>query len=97
MPCVPSFADNNAHMFYLVFENVEKRSLAISKLKENNVLSVFHYLSLHESPFYKDKHDGRALPLSNHYSNSLLRLPMYYELSDNEINKIIELLNQVNY
>ena len=97
MPCVPDFADNNAHMFYLVFENVEKRSLAIRKLKENNILSVFHYLSLHESPFYIDKHDGRELPLSNHYSNSLLRLPMYYELSDNEINKIIELLNQVNY
>lgn len=97
MPYIPSFADNNAHMFYLVFENVEKRTVAINKLKENNILSVFHYLSLHESPFYKAKHDGRALPLSDHYSNSLLRLPMYYDLSNTEIQNIIELLNQVHY
>lgn len=97
MPYIPSFADNNAHMFYLVFENVEKRTVAINKLKENNILSVFHYLSLHESPFYKAKHDGRALPLSDHYSNSLLRLPMYYDLSNTEIQHIIELLNQVHY
>lgn len=97
LPYIPSFADNNAHMFYLVFENVEKRSVAINKLKENNILSVFHYLSLHESQYYKAKHDGRVLTLSDHYSNSLLRLPMYYDLSDIEINKIIKLLNQVHY
>lgn len=97
IPYIPSFADNNAHMFYLVFGNLDKRSLAIKKLKENNVLSVFHYLSLHESLFYKEKHDGRKLILSDHYSNCLLRLPMYYDLSNNEINKIIELLNQVQY
>lgn len=97
LPCIPNFADNNAHMFYLVFENLDKRSVAIKKLKENNVLSVFHYLSLHESPFYKDKHDGRLLSLSDHYSNCLLRLPMYYDLSDDENDKIIELLNQVQY
>jgi dTDP-4-amino-4,6-dideoxygalactose transaminase len=97
VPYIPEFAENNAHMFYLVFESLEKRSRAIKELKENNILSVFHYLSLHESPFYKTKHDGRVLALSDYYSNCLLRLPMYYDLSNNEINKIIEILNQVDY
>lgn len=97
LPSIPNYADNNAHMFYLVFENEGKRALTINKLKENNILSVFHYLSLHESTFYKDKHDGRELKFSNHYSDCLLRLPMYYELSSIEINKIIEILNQVKF
>ena len=41
---------------------------------------MFHYLSLHKSHYYNDKHDGRALPYSDIYSDCLLRLPMFYEL-----------------
>ncbi|MFD2551531.1 dTDP-4-amino-4,6-dideoxygalactose transaminase [Bizionia sediminis] len=95
MPHIPTYATNNGHMFYLVFKNTTKRAKAIEKLKSHGILSVFHYLSLHESPFYKNKHDGRQLPLTNHYSNCLLRLPMYYELSVADTNKIIKLLNEV--
>lgn len=96
-PFIPDFAENNAHMFYLVFENLEKRSKIIEALKSNNILSVFHYLSLHNSPFYKTKHDDRQLILSNHYSDCLLRLPMFYGLSNDEISRIISLLNQVEF
>ena len=80
LPFIPSYATNNAHMFYLVFDGLEHRSAFIEKLKSKGVLSVFHYLSLHASPYYSDRHDGRALPESDRYSDCLVRLPMYYEL-----------------
>ena len=80
LPQVPEYATNNAHMFYLVFKDLAKRSDFIDKLKSKGILSVFHYISLHSSPYYAPKHDGRALPESDRYSDCLVRLPMYYEL-----------------
>lgn len=80
LPHIPSYATNNAHMFYLVFDGFESRSEFIERSKKNGVLSVFHYLSLHASPYYADKHDGRVLPESDRYSDCLVRLPMFYEL-----------------
>jgi dTDP-4-amino-4,6-dideoxygalactose transaminase len=84
LPYLPNFASNNAHMFYVVCASLSEREALINKLKGVGVLSVFHYLSLHKSPFYTDKHDGRELPISDHYSDCLLRLPMYFELSEEE-------------
>ena len=80
MPDIPDYATNNAHMFYLVCNSLTERTALIKKLKENDVLAVFHYLSLHSSEFYKDKHDGRPLPECDRYADCLLRLPMYYDL-----------------
>jgi dTDP-4-amino-4,6-dideoxygalactose transaminase len=84
LPYLPSFATNNAHMFYVVCASLDERDALIKQLKAVDVLSVFHYISLHESPFYKDKHAGGALPMSDHYTDCLLRLPMYFELSEAE-------------
>jgi dTDP-4-amino-4,6-dideoxygalactose transaminase len=95
LPFVPNYASNNAHMFYLLFENLEKRTLAIAHLKNNEINSVFHYLSLHSSPFYKDKHDGRDLKYSDLYSDGLLRLPMFYDLAPNDIKKIAEIFSTI--
>ena len=92
LPCFPEFATNNAHMFYLVFKNIEERTKVIEALKKEGVLSVFHYLSLHKSPYYVTNHCGRALPMSDHYTDCLLRLPMYFDLTENEIQTIIESL-----
>ena len=80
LPQMPDYATNNAHMFYMVFKDLATRSDFIAKLKANGILSVFHYISLHSSPYYAPKHDGRALPESDRYSDCLVRLPMYYEL-----------------
>ena len=92
MPFVPSFATNNAHMFYMVCKDAQQRETIIQKLKENGVLAVFHYLSLHKSPYYKEKHDGRELPLSDFYSDCLIRLPMFYELEEEQIKYIIDVI-----
>lgn len=92
LPSIPLFATNNAHMFYLVCNSIEQRSDLINKLKQNDIYAVFHYLSLHKSPFYHEKHDGRELPYSDYYSENLVRLPMYYELEIEQIDKIIDTL-----
>lgn len=92
LPKIPDYATNNAHMFYLVFDNLENRTKVINKLKENNILSVFHYLSLHSSEFYKNKHDGRILENSDKFSDCLLRLPLFYELELEQVEKIAALV-----
>ncbi|RME19858.1 MAG: dTDP-4-amino-4,6-dideoxygalactose transaminase [Bacteroidetes bacterium] len=90
LPYLPPYATNNAHMFYLVCQSLEERTKLIQYLKEAGIQAVFHYLSLHRSPFYKDKHDGRELPYSDMFSDCLVRLPMYYDLDTNIQNYIIE-------
>jgi dTDP-4-amino-4,6-dideoxygalactose transaminase len=94
LPHIPDFASNNAHMFYIVCRNLADRQGLIAALKEKNILSVFHYLSLHKSPYYSSKHDGRDLPNSDFYSDSLLRLPMYYELSNDDLILIIKTISE---
>ena len=88
-PYIPDFATNNAHMYYLICEDKEYRDRLISYLKSSNIQAVFHYLSLHASPFYASKHDSRALLNSDFYSDNLLRLPFSYDLSQNDLDRII--------
>jgi dTDP-4-amino-4,6-dideoxygalactose transaminase len=94
LPVVPSYATNNAHMFYLLTDSIEQRDALIGFLKENKIYAVFHYISLHSSPFYKEKASDVLLPISDYYSDCLVRLPLYFELSEAEqqliIDKIIE-------
>ena len=90
LPFIPDYATNNAHMFYLVCNSLEERSALIEHLKKQEINAVFHYLSLHKSPFYKTKHDGRNLPESDGYENCLLRLPFYFELTSVDQKKVIE-------
>jgi dTDP-4-amino-4,6-dideoxygalactose transaminase len=90
LPHLPEYATNNAHMYYIDCLSLETRTRLIRHLKEKDILAVFHYLSLHKSPFYKDKHDGRDLPHSDRYTDCLLRLPLYFELTETEQDKVID-------
>jgi len=92
LPIIPDFATNNAHMFYLICRDLNQRTKLISALKDNGIQAVFHYLSLHSSPYYIDKHDGRVLPNSDRFSDCLVRLPLFYELSDLEVDRICDVL-----
>ena len=94
LPDLPQYASNNAHMFYLTFPTLETRTALIKHLKSNDVLAVFHYLSLHRSAYYADKHDGRALPNCDRYADTLVRLPMYYDLTLNDVERICNLIKE---
>ncbi|NCB57175.1 MAG: dTDP-4-amino-4,6-dideoxygalactose transaminase [Gammaproteobacteria bacterium] len=88
IPVIPDYATNNAHMFYLVCANIDVRSKLIEHLKKSNVYAVFHYLSLHKSPYYSGLHDSRALINSDKYTDCLVRLPLFYELQDEQVDYI---------
>lgn len=90
LPLIPEYATNNAHMFYLVCPSLEERTKLIAALKQNDILAVFHYLSLHNSPYYSKKHDGRVLANCDRFADCLVRLPMFYELTKENLNKIID-------
>lgn len=92
LPDIPEYATNNAHMFYLVCNSLEERTELIKRLKENDIQAVFHYLSLHSSPYYLDKHDGRYLPNCDRYADCLVRLPMYYDLTSQDVESICNLV-----
>ena len=94
LPAVPDYATNNGHMFYLICESMQQRTGLIDHLKKNQVHSVFHYLSLHKSPYYHDKHDGRILTESDRYTDCLLRLPMFYDLTFDQVDYISNLIKE---
>ncbi len=92
LPKIDDFATNNGHIFYILCAHEEERSALISFLKINGIMATFHYLSLHKSQFYATKHDGRLLPNSDRYSDSLLRLPLYCTLQKKQILFICKLI-----
>ena len=95
LPDLPEYASNNAHMFYLVCRNLEERTALIKYLKEHEIQAVFHYLSLHSSEYYKNKHDGRELPECDRYMDTLVRLPMYYDLDIEDVERICDNIRQM--
>jgi len=85
LPQVPNYAKHNAHLFYIVCRNIEERTNLIAYLKNEQVQAVFHYLSLHKSPFHKSQVSHIPfLPHSDYFTDNLVRLPFYYELKPEE-------------
>lgn len=94
LPDIPEYASNNAHMFYLVCRNLEERTALIKFLKEHDIQAVFHYLSLHSSEYYRSKHDGRELPECDRYMDTLIRLPLFYDLEMEEVELVCEKIKE---
>ena len=93
LPFVPAECESNYHLFYVIFEDLETRTNAIRHLRERGINSVFHYVALHESPVGKRfGYERGALPVTGHVSDCLLRLPMYYELSLDEVGEVSDAL-----
>ncbi|NMF48124.1 dTDP-4-amino-4,6-dideoxygalactose transaminase [Pseudoalteromonas arctica] len=95
LPCIPSTCEHNAHMFYIKAKNLEERSMLISYLKENDVMSVFHYIPLHSAIYGLSNtmfHGDDDVTTKD--SERLLRLPMWYGISSSEITKISDLIHE---
>lgn len=90
LPLIPDYATNNGHMFYIVCPSVDVRTKLIAGLKEDGIGAVFHYLSLHSSPYYNEKHDGREMPNSDRFTDCLVRLPLFYEMTLEQVEFICE-------
>jgi dTDP-4-amino-4,6-dideoxygalactose transaminase len=81
VPEIPSYSQHNAHIFYIVCRSNEERNQLLDNLNSNGVNAIFHYLCLHKSLFYKNRHTGGELPHADRFDQCLLRLPLYYELT----------------
>lgn len=92
LPYTPEYAQANAHIFYLLCQSPQDRNQLMDYLKQRGIQAVFHYLSLHQSPFYQGQHEyaKRALPNSDKYTNCLLRLPFFYDLSLAQQQEVIQ-------
>jgi dTDP-4-amino-4,6-dideoxygalactose transaminase len=96
LPKIPQDCSNNAHMFYITCASLKERSELIEHLKQNDIHAVFHYLSLNKSPYYLStigESEVKSLENSDRYTDTLLRLPMYYELDEKDIKKIVDVIN----
>jgi dTDP-4-amino-4,6-dideoxygalactose transaminase len=91
-PFIPAYAMSNGHIYYLVCKSADERGKLVQALKKENILAVFHYQSLHKSPFYRDKHDGRELPNADRLSECLLRLPLFYGITAGQVSRICKVI-----
>lgn len=95
IPQISEYATNNGHMFYLVCNSPEERNGLIKHLKEKGVHAVFHYQNLQESKYYKNLIGNRQqLPHCEYFTDCLVRLPFYYELSSEQTSHIINQIRQ---
>lgn len=95
LPYIPSYATNNAHMYYIIMPNEKIRSEFIEFMKENDISTPFHYIPLHLSnvgeQFGYKKGD---LPITEEYADRLVRLPLYADMSDEEVEKVIKKIDE---
>lgn len=89
LPIIPEYATNNAHMFYLVCRSQNERIQIIEHLRNNKINAVFHYICLHDSPYFEDKHDEREMPNAKQFEECLVRLPLWVKMTTIQIEYII--------
>lgn len=85
-PCIPDYAQHNAHMYYIKAKDLETRTDLIKYMKEKGVLTVFHYIPLHLSEAGKKfgRFSGEDV-YTTRESERLMRLPLFYNLSEEDM------------
>ena len=95
-PRIPESATNNAHMYYIVADDGKLRNVMISHLKAQGIHAVFHYQSLHKSAYATQKYDVSECPVSDHYTECLLRLPLYADMSVNDALVVTSIIQEIS-
>jgi dTDP-4-amino-4,6-dideoxygalactose transaminase len=89
LPVVPPHCSTNYHMFYLLTADIEERKALIAHLRQAGVHAVFHYVPLHSSPFAESLDlPKKTLRWTEELSDRLLRLPMYFDLTDQDVEDV---------
>ena len=89
LPTIPEDVVSNAHMFYLLLDNQEQRDSFIKHMKSKNILVVFHYVPLHESTYARENILHTKLKITESNAHKLVRLPLYFSLTEVEQEKTI--------
>ena len=95
LPVIPEGCVHNAHMFYIKTKDIEERQELIGYLREHGILAVFHYIPLHTAPAgirYCRFHGEDVYTTKE--SERLLRLPMYYSLTEENVDEVVTRINE---
>jgi dTDP-4-amino-4,6-dideoxygalactose transaminase len=94
LPVIPPYCDTNYHIFYILLGSEAERVSVSQKLKETGIGTTFHYVPLHSSPYARSAlgTDGLRLPVTDRVYERLLRLPIYPQLTDEDVGRVIERL-----
>ncbi len=90
LPFVPKDCQHNAHMFYMLADDLADRTALINYLAEYHVSSVFHYTPLHRAPYWQGLYQDVELPVTQKISHQLLRLPMYHGITDEQVEYVCQ-------
>lgn len=91
---LPEKTRDNGSIYFVVLENLELRISLLKHFIQNGVQATFHYLCLHQSPFFKENYIGKSLKNADYFEKGLVRLPLYTDLNTNDQKLIIELLKE---
>ena len=94
LPIIPKYTIHNGHLFYLVCKSFNERNQLINHLEKKGIQAVFHYQPLHKSPFFKNKYKGEPLNNCDRFGECLIRLPLFYELTESQQAHIIKEVTQ---
>lgn len=94
-PFIPEYTTHNAHMYYVILPNKNVRDNMITELKKRGIQSVFHYIPLHTAPM-GERYGYKVgdLPITEEYAGRLLRLPMFADISKNDVEYVIDNLRE---
>lgn len=90
LPHYPENITPNYHLFYIILNSEKERNSLIDHLRQDGIHSVFHYMPLHQSPYYLSHYDKMALPITERISKRLLRLPLFPTLTNEEAKTITQ-------
>jgi dTDP-4-amino-4,6-dideoxygalactose transaminase len=87
---IPGHCTSNSHLFWIVLNDAATRDALMAHLKSQGILAVFHYVPLHSSPMgQRYGYRGDELPVTNAFSSRLLRLPLFYEILEDEQREVV--------
>lgn len=94
LPTVPQYCDQSFHMFYLILPTNESRNRLIKYLGDSDISAPFHYLPLDQSPMGQKikMKDQIQCPISFKASQQIIRLPLYYDMTEDDQSKVINLI-----
>jgi len=90
LPVIPEYSTVNGISFFLICRDKTTRDGLINYLRKDGIMALSHFLPLHKSEYYSKKHDGRILEMSELYSDTIVRFPIYHELTEDEVDEIVD-------
>ena len=94
LPVIPPYIEHNGHMLYLILNNHQQRQKLIAFLGNHDIMAIFHYIPLHRAPYWKGKYDNIYLPVTDRVSETLLRLPLYYNMTVEEVQYVVKCITR---